>query len=77
MTNEEIKARIPFIREQIRQNETDLRVGARTIRQYWETNYYLMAEVDNLIEQAEENERREKFDAMMGNPLKVLESWFK
>lgn len=77
MTNEEIKARIPFIREQIRQNETDLRVGARTIRQYWETNYYLMAEVDNLIEQAEENERREKFDQMMGNPLKVIEGWFK
>lgn len=77
MTNEEIKARIPFIREQIRQNETDLRVGARTIRQYWETNYYLMAEVDNLIEQAEENNRREKFDQMMGNPLKVIEGWFK
>lgn len=77
MTNEEIKARIPFIREQIRQNETDLRVGARTIRQYWETNYYLMAEVDNLIEQAEENERRERFDQMMGNPLKVIEGWFK
>lgn len=77
MTNEEIKARIPFIREQIRQNETDLRVGVRTIRQYWETNYYLMAEVDNLIEQAEENERREKFDQMMGNPLKVIEGWFK
>lgn len=77
MTNEEIKARIPFIREQIRQNETDLRIGARTIRQYWEANYYLMAEVDNLIEQAEENNRREKFDNMMGNPLRVLESWFK
>lgn len=77
MTNEEIKARIPFIREQIRQNETDLRIGARTIRQYWQTNYYLMAEVDNLIEQAEENKRREKFDNMMGNPLKVIEGWFK
>ena len=77
MTNEEIKKRIPFIKEQAKQNESDLRFGVRTIRQYWETNYYLMAEVDNLIEQAEENKRREKFDQMMGNPLKVIEGWFK
>ena len=77
MTNEEIKARIPFIREQVNQNESDLRFGVRTIRQYWETNYYLMAEINNLIEQAEENERREKFDQMMGNPLKALGELFK
>ena len=77
MTNEEIKGRIPYIREQAEQNESDLRLGVRTIRQYWDTNYYLMAEVDNLIEQAEENNRREKFDEMMGNPLKALGELFK
>ena len=77
MTNEEIRARIPYIREQVNQNESDLRFGVRTIRQYWETNYYLMAEINNLIEQAEENERREKFDQMMGNPLKALGELFK
>ena len=73
MTNEEIKARIPFIREQINQNESDLRFGVRTIRQYWETNFYLMEEVNNLIEQARENQ----FNDMMGNPIKVIEGWFK
>ena len=77
MTNEEIKGRIPYIKEQARQNESDLRLGVRTIRQYWDTNYYLVAEVDNLIEQAEENNRREKFDEMMGNPLKALGELFK
>lgn len=77
MTNQEIRERIPFIKEQVQQNESDLRFGVRTIRQYWETNYYLMAEVDNLIEQAEENNRREKFDEMMGNPLKALGELFK
>lgn len=77
MTNQEIAERIPFIKEQVRQNESDLRLGVRTIRQYWDTNYYLMAEVDNLIEQAEENERRERFDEMMGNPMKTIAGWFK
>ena len=77
MTNEEIKKRIPYIKEQVQQNESDLRFGVRTIREYWNTNYYLVAEVDNLIEQAEENNRREKFDEMMGNPLKIIEGWFK
>ena len=73
MTNEEIKARIPFIREQVNQNESDLRFGVRTIRQYWETNFYLMEEVNNLIEQAREN----NFNDMMGNPLKALGELFK
>lgn len=72
MTNEEIKARIPFIREQVNQNESDLRFGVRTIRQYWETNFYLMEEVNNLIEQARENQ----FNDMMGNPLKAIARWF-
>ena len=77
MTNQEIAERIPFIKEQVRQNESDLRLGVRTIRQYWDTNYYLVAEVDNLIEQAEENNRREKFDEMMGHPLQTIAGWFK
>lgn len=77
MTNKEIANRIPFIKEQAKQNESDLRFGVRTIRQYWETNYYLMEEINNLIEQAEENNRREKFDNMMGNPIKIIEGWFK
>ena len=73
MTNEEIKNRIPYIREQINQNESDLRFGVRTIRQYWETNFYLMEEINNLIEQAKEN----NFNDMMGNPLKALGELFK
>ena len=73
MTNEEIANRIPFIKEQIKQNESDLRFGVRTIRQYWETNFYLMEEVNNLIEQAKEN----IFNEMMGNPLKALGDLFK
>lgn len=77
MTNQEIANRIPYLKEQVKQNESDLRFGVRTIRQYWDTNYYLVAEVDNLIEQAEENNRREKFDEMMGNPLKALGELFK
>lgn len=77
MTNEQIANRIPYIKEQVRQNESDLRLGVRTIRQYWDANYYLMAEVDNLIEQAEENNRKERFDQMMGNPIKIIEGWFK
>lgn len=72
MTNEEIKARIPYIREQVNQNESDLRFGVRTIRQYWETNFYLMEEINNLIEQVREN----NFNEMMGNPLKIIEGWF-
>ena len=72
MTNEEIKKRIPYIREQINQNESDLRFGVRTIRQYWETNFYLMEEINNLIEQAKEN----NFNDMMGNPIKIIEGWF-
>ena len=73
MTNEEIKARIPYIREQANQNETDLRFGVRTIMQYWETNFYLMEEINNLIEQAKEN----NFNDMMGNPLKAIAGWMK
>lgn len=73
MTNQEIVERIPFIREQAEQNESDLRFGVRTIRQYWETNFYLMEEINNLIEQAREN----NFNDMMGNPLKIIEGWFK
>jgi len=73
MTNEEIKNRIPYIREQINQNESDLRFGVRTIRQYWETNFYLMEEINNLIEQAKEN----NFNDMMGHPLKTISEWFK
>lgn len=72
MTNEEIKNRIPYIKEQINQNESDLRFGVRTIRQYWETNFYLMEEINNLIEQVKEN----NFNEMMGNPLKIIEGWF-
>ena len=34
-------------------------------------------EIDILEEMAEENKRRERFDQMMGNPLKVIEGWFK
>ena len=73
MTNEEIKKRIPYIKEQVQQNESDLRFGVRTIRQYWETNFYLMEEINNLIEQVKEN----NFNEMMGNPLKIIEGWFK
>lgn len=73
MTNQEIAERIPFLKEQVQQNESDLRFGVRTIRQYWETNFYLMEEINNLIEQAREN----NFNDMMGNPLKILEGWFK
>lgn len=73
MTNEEIKKRIPYIREQVNQNESDLRFGVRTIRQYWETNFYLMEEINNLIEQAREN----NFNDSMGNPLKIIEGWFR
>lgn len=73
MTNEEIKKRIPYIKEQVQQNESDLRFGVRTIRQYWETNFYLMEEINNLIEQVKEN----NFNEMMGNPLKALGELFK
>ena len=73
MTNEEIKKRIPYIREQVNQNESDLRFGVRTIRQYWETNFYLMEEINNPIEQAREN----NFNDSMGNPLKIIEGWFR
>lgn len=73
MTNEQIANRIPYIKEQIKQNESDLRFGVRTIRQYWETNFYLMEEINNLIEQVREN----NFNEMMGNPLKIIEGWFK
>lgn len=72
MTNEEIKKRIPYIKEQISQNESDLRFGVRTISQYWETNFYLMEEINNLIEQVKEN----NFNDSMGNPLKIIEGWF-
>lgn len=77
MTNEEIKERIPYIREQVEQNETEYRVGAIDCFKYWENNFYLMEEVNNLIEQAEENNRREMFDDLMGNPLKIIERWFR
>lgn len=72
MTNEEIKERIPYIREQVNQNETEFRVGAIDCFKYWENNFYLMEEVNNLIEQARENQ----FNDMMGNPLKAIARWF-
>ena len=77
MTNEEIRARIPHLSNLAKQYESDLNMGAITEEKYYRLNGELIDEIAILEEIADENNRRERFDEMMGNPLKIIEGWFK
>ena len=77
MTNEQIAHRIPYLQMMARQYESLLTTGGMTEEEYKVSLKEIDDEIDILEEMAEENNRREKFDQMMGNPLKVIEGWFK
>lgn len=77
MTNEQIANRIPYLQMLARQYESLLTTGGMAEEEYKLSIKEIDDEIDILMEMAEENNRREKFDQMMGNPLRVLESWFK
>ena len=77
MTNEQIANRIPYLQMMARQYESLFTTGGMTEEEYKVSLKEIDDEIDILEEMAEENNRREKFDQMMGNPLKVIEGWFK
>ena len=77
MTNEQIANRIPYLQMMARQYESLLTTGGMTEEEYKVSLKEIDDEIDILEEMAEENNRREKFDQMMGNPLKVIEGWFR
>ena len=77
MTNEQIANRIPYLQMMARQYESLFTTGGMTEEEYKLSIKEIDDEIDILEEMAEENNRREKFDQMMGNPLKVIEGWFK
>ena len=77
MTNEQIANRIPYLQMLARQYESLLTTGGMTEEEYKLSIKEISDEIDILEEMAEENKRREKFDEMMGNPLKIIEGWFK
>ena len=77
MTNEQIANRIPYLQMMARQYESLLTTGGMTEEEYKVSLKEIDDEIDIMEEMAEENNRREKFDQMMGNPLKVIEGWFR
>lgn len=77
MSNDEIRKRIPVLEGLALQYESLLNTSDITEDRYHQLNQELIDEIDVLEEMATENNRREKFDEMMGNPLKILEGWFK
>lgn len=77
MTNEEIRARIPHLKNLTKQYESDLNMGAITEEKYYRLNGELIDEISILEEIVDENNRRERFDEMMGHPLKALGDLFK
>lgn len=77
MTNEQIANRIPYLEMLARQYESLFTTGGMTEEEYRLSIKEINDEIDILEEMAEENKRRERFDQMMGNPLKVIEGWFK
>ena len=77
MTNEQIANRIPYLEMLARQYESLLTTGGMTEEEYKLSIKEISDEIDILEEMAEENNRREKFDQMMGNPLKALGELFK
>lgn len=77
MTNEQIANRIPYLEMLARQYESLLTTGGMTEEEYKLSIKEINDEIDILEEMAEENKRRERFDQMMGNPLKVIEGWFR
>lgn len=77
MTNEQIANRIPYLEMLARQYESLLTTGGMTEEEYKLSIKEINDEIDILEEMAEENKRRERFDQMMGNPLKALGELFK
>ena len=77
MTNEQIANRIPYLQMLARQYESLLTTGGMTEEEYKLSIKEISDEIDILEEMAEENKRRERFDQMMGNPLKALGELFK
>ena len=77
MTNEQIANRIPYLEMLARQCESLFTTGGMTEEEYKMSIKEINDEIDILEEMAEENKRREKFDQMMGNPLKALGELFK
>lgn len=72
MTNEEIRERIPYIKELAVQYESDYRLGEITEDRYHQLNQELMDEIEILEETARDN----NFDDMMGHPLRTIAEWF-
>ena len=76
MTNQEILKRIPVIEGLALQYESDFTLGIIGEDRYYQLNQELMDEIEILEETAIENNRRERFNEMMGDPIKVIEGWF-
>ena len=77
MTNQEIANRIDVIKSLSDQYESDFMLGEISEERYYELNQELIDEIEILEDCAKFNNRRERFDEMMGNPIKTIAGWFK
>lgn len=76
MTNEEIKKRIPEIKKYVEQIRSDFNQKKISEEEYHLQNKWLSDEIGVLTEIVEDNIRQEKFDKMMGEPIKIISEWF-